>query len=123
MSYGHISNFIFYSLTYKLSSNVKQEILQKSETRKQQQREFNRMKRVNEQKTVCEHFPYSSLDNDAIRAMICKPASTQVLKSGISSDNSKLKELQVVNNKLNDLISELMENIMLVIEKVKIIEC
>ena len=57
------------------------------------------MKRFNEQKTVCAHFPYSSLDNDEIRAMICKQASTQVLIPGISSDTSKLKELQVKNNK------------------------
>ena len=94
----------------------------KVKTRKQQQRDFDRMKRFNEQKTVCEHFPYSSLDNDEIRAMICKPVSTQSLKPG-RSNNSKLKVLQEENNRLNVLISELTENIRLVTEKVKIIEC
>ena len=91
----------------------------KVKTRKHQQRDFDRMKQFNEQKTVCAHFPYSSLDNDEIRAMICK---SQSLKPG-RSNNSKLKELQEENNRLNVLISELTENIRLVTEKVKIIEC
>ena len=68
------------------------------------------------------HFPYSSLDNGEIRAMICKPVSTKLLKPG-RSNNSKLKELQEENNRLNVLTSELTENIRLVTEKVKTIEC
>ena len=93
----------------------------KVKTRKQQQRDFDCMKRFNERKTVCAHFPYSSLDNDEIRAMICKPVSTQSLKPG-RPNNSKSKELQEENNRLNLLISELTENIRLVTEKVKIME-
>ena len=100
----------------------RKESYRKVKTRKQQQRDFDRMKQFNEQKTVCAHFPYSSLDNDEIRALICKPVSTQSFKPG-RSNNSKLKELQEENNRLNVLISELTENIRLVTEKVKIIEC
>ena len=40
------------------------ESYRKVKTRKQQQRDFDRMKRLNEQKTVCDIFPYSSLDNE-----------------------------------------------------------
>ena len=93
----------------------------KVKTRKQQQRDFDRMKRFNEQKTVCANFPYSSLDNDEIRAMSSKQVQTQSLKLG-RSNNSKLKESQEENNRLNVLISQLTENIRLVTEKVKIIE-
>ena len=98
------------------------ESYRKVKTRKQQQRDFDRMKRFNEQKTVCAHFPYSSLDNDEIRAMICEPVSTQSIKPG-RSNNSKWKELQDENKTLDVLISELTERIRLVTEKVKIIEC
>ena len=90
-------------------------------TRKQQQRDFDRMKQFNGQKTICAHFPYSLLDNDEIRSMSSKSVQTQSLKPG-PSNNSKLKELQEKNNRLNVLISELTENIRLVTEKVKIIE-
>ena len=90
-------------------------------TRKQQQRDFDRIKRFNGQKTVCAHFPYSSLDNDEIRSMSSKSVQTQSLKPG-QSNNSKLKELQEENKRLNVLISELTENIRLVTEKMKIIE-
>ena len=93
----------------------------KVKSRKQQQRDYDRMKRFNEQKTVCDVFPYSSLDNDEIRSMISKPVPTQSFKPG-RSNNSKLKELQDENNKLNVLIFELTENIRLVTEKVKTIE-
>ena len=93
----------------------------KVKSRKQQQRDYDRMKQFNEQKTVCDIFPYSSLDNDEIRSMISKPVPTQSFKPGRSND-SKLKELQDENYKLNVLISELTENIRLVTEKVKTIE-
>ena len=79
------------------------------------------MKRFNEQKTVCDIFPYSSLDNDEIRSMSSKSVQIQSLKPG-QSNNSKLKELQEENNRLNILSLELTENIRLVTEKVKIIE-
>ena len=97
------------------------EFYRKVKTRKQQQRDFDRMKRFNEQKTVCDIFPYSSLDNDEIRSIISKPVPTQSFKPG-RSNNSKLKELQNENNKLNVLILELTENIRLVTEKVKTIK-
>ena len=93
----------------------------KVKSRKQQQRDYDRMKQFNEQKTVCDIFPYSSLDNDEIRSMISKSVPTQSFKPG-RSNNSKLKELQDENNKLNVLIFELTENIRLVTEKVKTIE-
>ena len=93
----------------------------KVKTRKQQQRDYDRMKRFNEQKTVCDIFPYSSLDNDEIRSMSSKSVQTQSLKPG-RSNNSKLTEMQEENNRLNVLISELTENIRLVTEKVIIIE-
>ena len=103
---------------YQTSSK---ESYRKVKTRKQQQRDFDRMKRFNEQRTVCDIFPYSSLDNDEIRSMSSKSVQTQSLKAG-RSNNSKLKELQEENNRLNVLVSELTENIRLVTEKVKIIE-
>ena len=53
--------------------------------------------------------------------MSSKSVQTQSLKAG-RSNNSKLKELQEENNRLNVLVSELTENIRLVTEKVKIIE-
>ena len=37
---------------------------------------FDRMKRFNEQKTVCDIFPYSSLDNNEIRSMSSKSVQT-----------------------------------------------
>ena len=61
----------------------------KVKSRKQQQRDFDRMKRFNEQRTVCDTFPYSSMDNDEIRSMVSKPVPTQSLKPG-RSNNSKL---------------------------------
>ena len=67
------------------------ESYRKEKTGKQQQRGFDQVKQFNEQKTVCAHFPYSSLDNDEIRAMICKPVLTQSLKAG-RSNYSKWKE-------------------------------
>ena len=103
---------------YQTSSK---ESYRKMKTRKQQQRDFDRMNRFNEQKTVCDIFPYSSLDNDEIRSMSSKSVQTQSLKAG-RSNNSKLKELQEENNRLNALVSELTENIRLVTKKVKIIE-
>ena len=93
----------------------------KVKSRKQQKRDYDRMKRFNEQKTVFDIFPYSSLDNDEIRSMSSKSVQTQSLKPR-RSNNSKVKELQEENNRLNVLISELTESIKLVTEKVKIIE-
>ena len=52
------------------------ESYRKVKTRKQQQRDFDRMKRFNEQKTVCDIFPYSSLDNDEIRSMSSESVQT-----------------------------------------------
>ena len=77
------------------------ETTRKTRSRKQNQRDQERMKHYIEQKTVCSQFPFSSLDNIDIQNMVTQHVLDNFSKAKSKIENNKLSELRL---KIIDLI-------------------
>ena len=79
---------------------------------KQKQRDYERMKQFNQQKTECSVFPFYSLENNEIQNMVARPAPVHY-----SQTNSKLEKVKFCNilqehERLKLLNMELKDNFM-----------
>ena len=95
------------------------ETARKARSRKQKQRDQERIKHFIEQKTVCSQFPFSSLDNNEIQKMVTQPVLDNFSKAKSKTENNKLSELQTKIHKLDSLIAALTDDLKIANEKLK----
>ena len=79
----------------------------KQKRQKQKQRDFERMKQFNQQKTVCSVFPFYSLENEDIKNMVTPIQNSQ---NNSKSDKMKICNLQEENRQLKVSTMELKDN-------------
>ena len=83
--------------------------VRRTKSKKQQQRDQNRLNTFVERKSVCSELPFHSLDNAKIQTMSAEQISAK--KPKIFSELTKLNKLIEKNVHLNSSITILEENI------------
>ena len=81
---------------------------------KRKQRDFQRMKEFNEQKTVCATFPFYSLENEDFKNMV---TLTKFSQNTSKADHMKMGNLQNENGQLKSEIAQLKGQLSLMDEK------
>ena len=116
---GNILPVILYLTlpTVNLHRNTSMTNNRKVKHQKQKQRDFERMKQFNQQKTVCSVFPFYQLENDDIQNMVTQPTPVQFSKTNSSLEKTKMCNLQEENDKLNLLNTELKDQLRTINEK------
>ena len=97
--------------TINLHRNTSLTNNKKVKHQKQKQRDFERMKQFNQQKTVCSVFPFYQLENDDIQNMVTRPTPVQFSKTNPSLEKTKMCNLQEENDKLTLLNTELKDKL------------
>ena len=100
---GNILPVILYLTlpTVNLHRNTSMTNNRKVKHQKQKQRDFERMKQFNQQKTVCSVFPFYQLENDDIQNMVTQPTPVQFSKTNSSLEKTKMCNLQEKKKMIN----------------------
>ena len=113
---GNILQVILYLTlpAVNLCQNTRKDSNRKQKHQKQKQRDYERMKQFNKQKTVCSIFPFYSLENEDIKNMV---TPIQISQNNSKSDKIKICNLQEENRQLKVSTTELKDNLKTLNEK------